>query len=126
MKSNNNRIIICTGFIGGLLMSYGYLNGCTTLAIFGTLLIGVMLIVIFWRHVPKNIAQKTETSSIDVMYTNTINIPKPNIELRSGDCTMGMVLPFGEKKDIIHRLKWWMFCKVFPFRYEWIESEDKQ
>ena len=124
MKHDNDGIIICTGLIGGMLMSYGYLNEHDLFTASGIALLTFMAAVIFGAA-HQNTVQKTEVD-VDVLYTNIINIPKPNIELRSGDCTMGMVLPFIEKKDIIHRLKWWMFCKVFPFRYEWIESEDNQ
>lgn len=52
-----------------------------------------------------------------------IDLPKPNIELLMGCHTMGAVISFREKKDTVHRLKWWVFCKVFPFEYRWIDGD---
>ena len=41
--------------------------------------------------------------------------PEPNIEIEMG-CNTSMRFCFNEKRTLIKRLKWWLFCKFFPFK----------
>lgn len=38
--------------------------------------------------------------------------PPPNFELQTGDLS----LQFTVKRTLLNRLKYWLFCKFFPFK----------
>lgn len=38
--------------------------------------------------------------------------PTPNFELGMGDI---VTFSFRVERTLVNRLKWWIFCKVFPF-----------
>lgn len=122
MRRKSDIFQICiTLIIGGSLIFIGFKNvhhitSSAICAIIGTVLITVG-ILIEWTAKQASESQVQNTQPI-----HTITIPKPNIKLYTGEQPMLLVLSFREKKNIVHRLKWWMFCKVFPFEYEWIES----
>lgn len=39
----------------------------------------------------------------------------PNFEIEMGD-NISVRFCFNEKKNIIKRIKWWLFCQFFPFK----------
>lgn len=45
--------------------------------------------------------------------------PEPNMQIRFGD-DPGLVIPIRVSYTLTTRLKWWLFSKVFPVRYEWL------
>lgn len=47
---------------------------------------------------------------------NLVSEPEPNFELQFGDPGLDLVVCFGVRKTVMNRIKWWVFCKVFPCR----------
>lgn len=47
---------------------------------------------------------------------NIIDVPEPNFVLKMGDGEMDFQLSFCVKKTPLNRLKYWLFCKFFPFK----------
>jgi len=47
---------------------------------------------------------------------NLVSQPEPNFELQFGDTKLDLMVCFGVRKTRGNRLKWWLFCKVFPCR----------
>ncbi len=43
------------------------------------------------------------------------SFPTPNFEIEMG-ANFSVRFVFNEKRTLIKRLKWWLFCKFFPFR----------
>jgi len=54
----------------------------------------------------------------------TLNIPKNTIKIYFGEELNGVQVEFTENVSFIKRLKWWLFSKAFPLRYEWINQEN--
>jgi len=51
-------------------------------------------------------------------------LPTPNFVLATGEPSFGLRFEFCVKKTISNRIKYWLFCKFFPFRIErWDELE---
>lgn len=44
--------------------------------------------------------------------------PVPNMSLRMGEPKGGACFVFSVKRNIPNRLKFWLFCKFFPFTIE--------
>ena len=42
-------------------------------------------------------------------------VKPPNIEIEMGKDS-SVRFAFNEKKTLAKRFKWWLFCKVFPFK----------
>ena len=45
-------------------------------------------------------------------------IPEPNLFLCAGEKDSGFVISIRERKTPLKRIKWWLFCKFFPFQIE--------
>jgi len=52
---------------------------------------------------------------------STISVPVTNIELIIGTDEYSITMPFCENKTLINKIKWWICCKVFPFRIKWTD-----
>ena len=51
--------------------------------------------------------------------------PNPNFELTMGDDGEDVTFNFRVKKTLLNRLKYWLFCKFFPFRVtRWDKDEE--
>lgn len=46
----------------------------------------------------------------------TFNMPTPNFKLQVGESLSCVTFEFREGYTIKKRLKWWLFCKLFPFK----------
>jgi hypothetical protein len=55
----------------------------------------------------------------------TIELERNNIQIRFGEHTSKVVFEFIENYTLLNRFKWWLFCKVFPFRIEKFEKRHK-
>lgn len=42
--------------------------------------------------------------------------PEPNFFLAMGDAGSDVVFQFRVRKTLFNRIKYWLFCKFFPFR----------
>lgn len=49
------------------------------------------------------------------MFDN-VKVPKTNFELEFGNAPNHILINFTVKKTLINRLKWFLFCLVFPCR----------
>lgn len=45
--------------------------------------------------------------------------PKPNFSLTMGDDGSDVVFEFRVEKTLLNRIKYWLFCKFFPFKARW-------
>lgn len=110
MKNYNN---ICIGLIGGFLISYGYMSEYEILMIFGVLILAGIFISIL----------KMELGVSHTINKSNPNIT-PNIRVWIGEPLSKIVLEFRENDNIICRLKWRIFCIMFPIKYKWIKGDD--
>lgn len=46
----------------------------------------------------------------------TIKLPKPNFTMRMGEVGNALSFDFQVKRTWLNRLKYWLFCKFFPFK----------
>ena len=55
------------------------------------------------------------------MKLNLIKEPsKPNIFVRWGDQDPAFLFEFGAKRNLLNRFKFWLLCKILPFKVvEW-------
>jgi len=60
-------------------------------------------------------------------YSNTSFIlqPEPTIEITFGEISY-MTIRFAEKKTIIKRIQWKLFCFFFPCKCEWLNIKPKE
>ncbi|KKM98880.1 hypothetical protein LCGC14_1153480 [marine sediment metagenome] len=49
--------------------------------------------------------------------------PEPNFEMGMGEGYSQMVWSYRLKKTIINRIRYWLFCKFFPFKIIRWESD---
>ena len=45
-----------------------------------------------------------------------LNFPVPNFTIKMGDAECDIQVSFQVKKTKLNRIKYWLFCKFFPFR----------
>lgn len=55
----------------------------------------------------------------------TINHRVPNFSLRQGDAPGCVEWHFCVKKNLINKIRYWLFCKFFPFKIiKWEDLKD--
>jgi len=55
-----------------------------------------------------------------------INQIEPNFEMSMGEEEQSLIFSFTVKYNLINRLKYWLFCKFFPFKIvRWERKGDK-
>ena len=60
-----------------------------------------------------------QESKLDAIELNTLSFglqPRPNFALTMGDDGQDVMFEFRVKKKPLNRMKYWLFCKFFPFR----------
>lgn len=50
---------------------------------------------------------------------------KPNVRIGFGEAEAKVTISFIENYTLLRRFKWWLFCKVFPFRLEIFKEREK-
>lgn len=46
----------------------------------------------------------------------TVLPPRQNFGMQMGEDSYGVVLEFTVTRNLVNRLKYWLFCKFFPFK----------
>ena len=67
-----------------------------------------------------------EFDIVGSMYSSFVvqSIPEPNFWLAMGEDELDIKIGFRVKRTWVNRMKWWCFCRVFPFRIEKWETPD--
>ena len=67
--------------------------------------------------------ENTETVEIPPHIQGIISLPRYNFTCAFGDESSKISVQFNEEKTLTNRIKWWLFCKVFPIRIkEWVKE----
>ena len=72
------------------------------------------------------VALGTDDSSAPYDKTSILDIPPPNFIIRFGEQSLGVSFEFRVNKTFLNKLKWWLFCRVFPVRIiKWEKEKTK-
>ncbi len=76
-----------------------------------------------YKKMCKDCMKKLYEGSIVNLVNSDMSIidkpPEPNFSLITGEKDNALQINFTVKKNLKNKIKWWLFCKVFPFRIGW-------